>query len=359
LAAAAPTAVATPSPDVGGRDPWFDNAKFGLIILVVVGHVIGTFRSEVTGAGTLYLWIYAFHMPAFVFIAGFFSKGTHPSNRRLTSMFTQLLVPYVVFQTLFALWTWRAEGASFEVRYFTPYWIMWFLLAVFIWRMAAPLLQRLRYPLSTSVGVALLAGLLADVDRYLTLHRVLALLPYFVLGLVVQPHHLMVLRRGRHRIVLALAVLTLALPAAWWASDNLTVRWFYHRTPYVDLGPSMIEAMATRGVLLIAGVGMGAAFLALVPQRRSWVTPLGEASMYPYLLHGFSVLALSTTGIAQLITTIPSATAAVLLAIGATILMSIRPVRWLAKPLVAPPVTALFTPRPSTRPRRGVDTAGR
>jgi fucose 4-O-acetylase-like acetyltransferase len=349
---AAPTS-ATPSATEGAavpdalrpsrRDPWFDNAKYVLITFVVVGHVIGTFRQQVPGAGTAYLWLYAFHMPAFVFLAGYFSKGTDVGPRQSTALFSRILLPYLVFETLYSLWAWRLDGGEFEVSLLVPHWIMWFLLALFIWRLAAPHLQRLRYPVTVSVAVALGAGVIPDLDRYLTLHRVFALLPFFVLGLVVAPQHLAMLRRRAARPIAA-AVLVAALPAAAWASDNLAVRWFYHRTPYADLDVGVLEGLATRGTLLVVGVVMSAALLALVPRRRTPFTALGAVSLYAYLLHGLVVMGLEAGGITDRITTVPAAIVATLLAVVATFVLSSRPVRWGAGPLVAPPTGWLFRP---------------
>ena len=54
------------------RVPFWDNARFACIVLVVIGH--GTQRliydSDVSYA--FYLWVYAFHMPAFAIISGYF-----------------------------------------------------------------------------------------------------------------------------------------------------------------------------------------------------------------------------------------------------------------------------------------------
>lgn len=57
------------------RNAYFDNAKLLFIFLVVFGHAIQPFTEESRAIYTLYTWIYLFHMPAFIFLAGFFAKG--------------------------------------------------------------------------------------------------------------------------------------------------------------------------------------------------------------------------------------------------------------------------------------------
>ena len=55
------------------RNYLFDNLKFFLIVLVVFGHSLEEISLEHNYA-IIRAWIYSFHMPAFVFISGYFSK---------------------------------------------------------------------------------------------------------------------------------------------------------------------------------------------------------------------------------------------------------------------------------------------
>ncbi|MCD8365289.1 MAG: acyltransferase family protein, partial [Clostridiales bacterium] len=75
------------------RDFHFDNIKAVLIFLVVLGHV---FRN--LGANgdeyLVYKIIYSFHMPAFLFISGYFMKY-NPKK-----FFAGLVPLYLLFQTI-------------------------------------------------------------------------------------------------------------------------------------------------------------------------------------------------------------------------------------------------------------------
>ncbi|MEO6116826.1 MAG: fucose 4-O-acetylase, partial [Pseudolysinimonas sp.] len=58
-----------PTPPAGGaqarvRVPFWDNARFATIALVVIGHAIQRQTSDSNNALVLYLFIYAFHIPA-------------------------------------------------------------------------------------------------------------------------------------------------------------------------------------------------------------------------------------------------------------------------------------------------------
>ncbi|MER5424456.1 hypothetical protein [Streptosporangium roseum] len=47
------------------RDPYFDNAKFLAITLVVSGHLVEDLR-DVPVAHAAYFYVYLFHMPLFI-----------------------------------------------------------------------------------------------------------------------------------------------------------------------------------------------------------------------------------------------------------------------------------------------------
>jgi len=75
--------------------PVLDNARFVLISLVVVGHLLEQLADQGPMAAALYRWIYLFHMPAFVLISGAVSKSTL-TRRRALALVTGLLLPYVL-----------------------------------------------------------------------------------------------------------------------------------------------------------------------------------------------------------------------------------------------------------------------
>ena len=56
------------------RSLLFDNIKTVLIILVVLGHALEEISLE-HEYGIIRACIYSFHMPAFIFISGYFSLG--------------------------------------------------------------------------------------------------------------------------------------------------------------------------------------------------------------------------------------------------------------------------------------------
>ncbi|MCC3709207.1 acyltransferase family protein, partial [Staphylococcus epidermidis] len=84
------------------RDYFFDNARAILIFLVVLGHLLQPYTSEDKFLQALYLLIYSFHMPTFLFISGYFAKNLDKPNY-LEKIAKKLLLPYVIFFAFFQL----------------------------------------------------------------------------------------------------------------------------------------------------------------------------------------------------------------------------------------------------------------
>ena len=82
------------------RDHYFDNARFFLIVLVVFGHLTRSYVNESHIFKALYMFIYSFHMPAFVLISGFFAKGVGKPGY-IKKITIKLLLPYLIFQLFY------------------------------------------------------------------------------------------------------------------------------------------------------------------------------------------------------------------------------------------------------------------
>ncbi|MER6530622.1 acyltransferase family protein [Streptomyces sp. NPDC001508] len=275
-------------PDPGGRrDAFFDNAKYAAIVLVAVAHAWEPLRSDSRAVTALYTLVYAFHMPAFIVVSGYFSRTFDASPARLKRLITGVAVPYVVFEIAYTCFTrWTDDAPDRPISLLDPLYLTWFLAALFIWRLTTPVWKLVRRPLPVALGIAMLATLPPSIGKDLDLQRVLQFLPYFVLGLCLRPEHFRLVRRRAARIA-AVPVFAVALAVAYWAVPRMNYAWFFHRTSAEQLaapawyGPVM--ALATFG----CSVTLVACFLAWVPGRHLWCTALGAGTLYGYLLHGF------------------------------------------------------------------------
>ncbi|MFF5360130.1 acyltransferase family protein [Streptomyces scabiei] len=271
------------------RDPYFDNAKYLTVVLVACGHAWEplTYGSRTVTAA--YLTVYAFHMPAFALISGYFSRGFDMAPGRLRRLMTGVVLPYVVFETAYTLfYRWAQDDPGYPLSLLDPWYVMWFLVALFVWRLTTPLWLMLRHPLPVALGLATLAAVSPDLGGDISLQRVLGFLPFFVLGLTLRAEHFERLRTRRARLCL-LPVGLGAFLAAYRVAPWFDAGWFYHRGSVTGQGASRWAGLLTTPALFCLAVLLTACFLAWVPRRRLWFTALGAGTMYGYLLHGFVI----------------------------------------------------------------------
>ncbi|MCX4762159.1 acyltransferase family protein [Streptomyces sp. NBC_01275] len=271
------------------RDAFFDNAKYLAIVLVAVAHSWEPLKGDSRVLQAAYLLVYAFHMPAFIVVSGFFSRSFDASPSRLKRLITGVAVPYVVFETAYPLFKRYVDHSpQQEISLLDPYYLTWFLCALFIWRLTTPIWKTVRHPLPVALGIAMLASVTPDVGDDLDLQRVLQFLPFFVLGLCLKAEHFRLVRRRSVRIA-AVPVFAGALVFAWWAVTHMNTAWLYHRASAQELAAPWWAGPVMQLALFGCSLVLTACFFSWVPGRTMWFTTLGAGTLCGYLLHGFLI----------------------------------------------------------------------
>lgn len=332
-AATRPTAPARPTAAAAAatkeRNPLWDNARLIIIGLVVFGHLIESMRGT-AAVDVLYAAIYAFHMPAFMLISGFFASADRLSPKQLAGT-AQLLATWLVVEFAWVAIRAMTGDAPFPQGFLVmPKWGAWFLLSLFAMRVLLPYLALLPHPLLVSVAVSLGGGLLLSVGPEFSVSRTLALLPFFVLGWAMRQRewHLRpwFLQPSPALRIAAAATLAAAVAAAALLVINPSFTWelLYWRRSYAAMQFGPLTGVALRGGMLVLAIAMTFALLVLTPRRQRWYTRLGENTLYVYLLHVPLVTAIRDWRIDDRIAQMPFSTGVALaLAIAITLLLSL------------------------------------
>ena len=288
------------------RVPFWDNARFACIVLVVMGHAIQRQTSDSDNALALYLFIYAFHMPAFAIVSGYFSKASPPGMRQMRRIITDFVLPYVIMQGIWSLVQWVVEGKN-VFNPTEPHWTLWFLLALAIFRVVLPYLALLRWPLLWAVVASVSVGYFSNVDSTFSLSRAIGILPFFVLGWKLRDWTLV--DRWRHLpspAVWGVRALAAAVLGGWIAVVLASIQpfrefdlrfWFFYDDSYQALGEPVWWAGLLRLGLIGLAVLLSAAFFVLIPRRATFFTGFGQATMYVYLLHSFVLYPIRESGV--------------------------------------------------------------
>lgn len=267
------------------RDPWFDNAKMALVTLVVIGHS-WTLVPETELNNRVYDWLYLWHLPAFLMVTGYLSRSFTYSRRHLRRLTTTVALPYLVFEGLLALFRVHVGGEQLERLWINPHWAMWFLVALVVWRLATPALQRIPYAVPVTIGISLVGGAVSI--EALDTNRILSLLPFFTIGLLAERRHLDFIRSRSTRL-LGLPVLLAGVLVTGWIEHRLGTEWLYYRTSYGALDTGFVEGSLIRLTLIGIAVAMTVSALAWLPAHSGWFTRMGSASLVVYLFHTFFV----------------------------------------------------------------------
>ena len=134
------------------RNYFLDNYKALLILLVVMGHFIEPCHTNNPVLESLKWIIFSFHMPAFIFISGFFSKRA----MSLEKLIQKLVIPYFVYELLYYflyVFVIHKETGLYLNR---PKFSLWYLMALFFWRIITPYFQKI----PGNMAIAFTAGLL-------------------------------------------------------------------------------------------------------------------------------------------------------------------------------------------------------
>ncbi len=277
------------------RDAYFDNMKFLLISLVVIGHLIEPLSGQ-AAFRPLYLFIYSFHIPLFVLISGFFCKKITSSDYRI-KVVGSLIVPYLIFESLYSLFDYFVMGAEqLRFSYFMPNWLMWFIFSMIIWKMLLPYAVKIRWALPISFGIAILAGYAADAEYYASISRTIVFFPFFLAGYYLDKESI---DRLRTPITRGASILVLAAAACLMIKYGSVLRpeWFYGSLPYRALDHPEWTAGLYRAAAYGSAVLVGGSVMILMTGRSiPYVSSFGRYTLYAYLLHSFIVKGMIAAG---------------------------------------------------------------
>lgn len=272
------------------RDPYFDNARFILVSLVVLGHLVSPVREANEALFFANNFLASFRMPALIFLAGFFTKHfNREPKRHIKKLVLGIFLPYMLFQIFYLKMDGLAENAvQLMLNVFAPNFGMWFLLSLFAWNLLLFPFSRLKHPILAAFAIGVGIGWVEGAGEYGSLSRTFVFFPLFLIGHYLQQDQLDWFK-GRS--------------AKGWAAFSLAVNGFIlsffsleqarnallARHPYAEIAASSLEGTGLRlifyGVMLLGIVS----FLPWVPKKEFIFTHLGRRTAYVYLLHLFFV----------------------------------------------------------------------
>jgi len=269
------------------RNNYFDNIKGVLIILVVFGHLLEDFLN-LGFVKYLYILIFSFHIPLFVFCSGYFA-----TNINLIKIIKRLIFPYVVFQTLYFFFNrYLMKNTGVTYNFTDPAWTLWYLLSFAFWGVLVRFIKEVNIKIILMAFViGLLAGFNNSIGSYLSLSRTFVFFPFFLLGFYCNKNKIDFDKFKKNKLLVVLiSLLSVVIALGLYVYiKKIDVMWLYSFLSYQSLNYNLIIRL---GIYLVALI-FSAMIMIIVPSSKIYkITNIGINSMVVYLLHGFIIRSL-------------------------------------------------------------------
>lgn len=268
------------------RDYLFDNYKVFLIFLVVVGHFIGPSVGCNNFLRILKWIIVSFHMPAFIFISGYFSKKELP----FLKIVQRLAVPYIAYEIIYYLWYTFITHKETGLHLLKPKFTLWYLLALFLWRIVTPYVKKIPYHMILAILAGIIIGFSNMEDNFLTIPRALVYFPFYLAGTNFDRNTLTRWRTSpKVKKFLILGIIAILLFLTYVGLQRIApMQVFYGRYNYISMKQGMMEGILWRILLYVIGFFMTFAFMILMPEKQLPFSYIGTRTMAIYLFHGLT-----------------------------------------------------------------------
>lgn len=282
----------------------WDNLKLFLIFTVVLGHLTLQYFNSSECYSILTMIIYTFHMPAFVFVSGLFSKHSINNDKPpvkkafgfiIIYFFMRILnyIPNVVF----------GVHSDFEIFYADD--APWYMMAMALWYIITYAIRKIdtKYILIKSVVLACFAPYMTGDADFLVILRLITFYPFFYAGYCLEPDYASKKTSGRGaRIFSGIFVTAFCLicifvnEKMYWLFPLLTGRRKY----------SALGAYGDWGVLFKAGYYIVAVLLifsiiSLCPRKNFKISGFGSRTLQIYVFHRPFLYLIKNAGLFYLI----------------------------------------------------------
>ena len=269
---------------MGNRIALWDNLKFFLVTCVVIGHFADRFTDASNIYDSIFLFIYSFHIPLFIFISGLMYK-----NKDITSkviFFISIGFAYKIVSAVVE----RLLG-TVKVEFFLLWdgGLSWFMFALAAYTIILRVIegQNKRYILIFAIVLACFIGYDPGIGDFLYLSRIIIFFPFFLSGVLLQKVNIVDIKNKNSKyIFFAGLVVVIWLGLCVFELD------IFYRLRYLFTGRNpffpqiMSYAPLARLASYMISFVMCFALIMLIPNRRMFlITDMGKNSINVYFWH--------------------------------------------------------------------------
>lgn len=273
------------------RSFYLDNVKSVLIFFVVIGH----FAEEVVDYSpvfkSIFLWLYTFHMPLFIFITGYLNKKTVKDKKRLSFKCFEYVILYFLMKFSLDFIEGICKGSRISFSLLGESSVPWYLLSMALMFLLSYALRNTnqKFVFVFFVLLALFIGYDKETRDILTLSRTIVFYPAFLLGLNCNEKTLNKICNNKKLIPIAIAVILITLGIAYLFPDFIYEfrPLLTARNPYTSLETQFEDnGMYYRLALYVIGLLISLSFLIITPKiPLGFFSKIGSRTLAIYFFH--------------------------------------------------------------------------
>ena len=262
----------------------WDNIKFILITLVVIGHLADEFTINSNAYKSIFLFIYSFHMPAFIFISGLFHNEKNILKKCI--FYSSIGFLYKIISLVID----RLSGnINVTFSLLSDGGVSWFMFVLAIYTVITYLIrnENKKYILVSSIFLACFVGYDKYIGDFLYLSRSIVFFPFYLLGTMVKSEDIIKIK-SKNKILFIFAILIVLIWGflCFYKIDTLYILRYLFTGRNAFYEPILKYGAIARLFSYIISFLLLFSIIILVPSKNNkFISPMGENSIYVYFWH--------------------------------------------------------------------------
>lgn len=252
---------------------YWDNIKGVLMLLTVFAHILLPFQYN-HHINSIFDYIYMFHMPAFIFVSGYFGKSEKAHSFEAV---IKLVFLYFIFNSIMGFI--YGFGSLLD-----PLYSYWYLLALVVWRITAHHIAGFREINLILMVIAVFAGFYDSINNTFSAARIIAFYPFYMSGYLLSEEKSVRLikttfikRFGKGLLYLSAACVTAYLAYNFFEYSDDSLMMFSYINP--------IDSFGRIALFVIAFLAVNALRNLSPDKNIPLITMCGRNSLAIFILH--------------------------------------------------------------------------
>lgn len=262
----------------------WDNLKFILITLVVIGHLADEFTAKSDVYKSVFLFIYTFHMPLFILISGLFHSEKNIIKKCI--FYCSIGFLYKIITLIFD----RLSGNSnVSFNLLSDGGISWFMFVLAIYTIISYVIkdENKKYILVFSVVLACFTGYDKSIGDFLYLSRAIVFFPFYLLGTMLKSENIISIKnKYKGLYIVSILILLIWGFLCFYKIDKFYILRYLFTGRNAFYEPILRYGALARLSCYILSLLILCSFIILIPNKKiKWISNMGKNSINVYFWH--------------------------------------------------------------------------